>query len=103
MARRAADLVRWLFWCGVAGFLVACLFVLLGSLPIMRVSSWYIESMAFLWPASVLLIADPSTIGEKTLFLAVTFGANFLLYGLIGVLFRAFAILAERLLRRRSP
>ncbi len=91
MTRREPNLVLWFFWCGVAGLLVASPFALLRLSHIF----WGMDLQLVLWPASIFWIGSPSGIGGWVLMLALTFGSNFLLYGLVGTIVRFIVSLAE--------
>jgi hypothetical protein len=77
---RDAQLKRWFLVAGVVGVVVA---VLLGvALRYDYVSSGLV---VILWPAAMVQLIDPQTIGSKIAVGLIAYGSNFLIYGLVGV------------------
>jgi hypothetical protein len=76
-----AHLGRWFLGCGVVGIVVAAL------LTGLMIHDLVPTGLALaLWPGSIVGIVDPHTLTEKLLVVAVTFGGQFLLYGIAGLL-----------------
>jgi hypothetical protein len=74
-----AHLGRWFLASGVVGLVVAVL--LAAGLHYDRVSSGLV---VVLWPAAMVQLIDPSTIGSKAAVGLIAYGSNFLIYGLVG-------------------
>jgi len=84
--RPNAYLGRWFFGSGLGGIAVAAVLTALMIHDLVPT-----KVTLALWPSSIAGIADPHTVAEKLLVAAVTFGGQFFLYGIIGLLF-AFVI-----------
>ena len=69
---------RWFLISGCLGVLVALVLMVLPHVK-PRV-------LLVLWPASIVGLADPSTIWDTIMVASFEFGGNFLLYGAIGTL-----------------
>jgi hypothetical protein len=70
--------VRWFLLAGCVGIAIAIMLALSPpSNPLIIV---------LLWPASIVGLADPTTIGAKMLIGSFEFGGNFLLYGMLGAI-----------------
>jgi hypothetical protein len=88
------DLLLWFMRGGLAGVGVAILMFMLSLLPMLDAADWFMDAMDLLWPAALVMMAEPKGI-LAILFLAVALGLNFITYGL-GALILA---LAMRLVR----
>jgi hypothetical protein len=75
-----AHLFRWFLIPGCIGLAIAVVLTLLMSSD--RLSS---SVVLLLWPASIVALIDPKTVWSQVITGMFTFGANFLLYGLIGL------------------
>lgn len=73
--------LRWFLIPGAIGIVVA---IVLTELMIHDLVSTTVALA--LWPSSIAGIADPRTVVDKVLTAAFTFGGEFLLYGLAGLL-----------------
>jgi hypothetical protein len=76
---RDAHLKRWFVGGGVFGVLIALLLAV--GLYFNAVSSGVVLT---LWPASMVQLIDPKTIGSKIAVGLIAYGSNFLIYGVIG-------------------
>jgi hypothetical protein len=71
-------LAKWFLRFGAIGVVVAILLDIFNdSIPTVLLLP--------LWPAALVLLVDPRTIGSEILVGIAAFGSNFLLYGLVGV------------------
>jgi hypothetical protein len=75
-----AHLFRWFLIAGCIGVAIAVVLTILSSDD--RVSPW---TVLFLWPTSVFALVDPRTVWSRVITGVFTFGGNFLLYALIGL------------------
>lgn len=88
---RDAHLKGWFLAGGAVGVLIALL--LAAGLHYDAVSSGVVVT---LWPAAMVQLIDPKTIGSKIAVGLIAYGSNFLIYGLIGAVV---GFTANRLLR----
>jgi hypothetical protein len=77
---RDAHLGRWFVAGGILGVLIAL--VLAVGLRYDAVSTGIVLTF---WPASMVQLIDPRTIGSKIAVGLIVYGSNFLIYGVIGV------------------
>jgi len=78
-------LAKWFVVSGATGVLVALILYFLGYFSFTRP---ILESLApTLCPAIFLGNAEPTSLGEVVLLLSIVLGANFVLYGFVGILF----------------
>lgn len=83
---RDARLKRWFMGGGTAGVLLAVLLAF--GLRYEAVSSGLVVA---LWPASMVQLIDPKTLGSKSVVALIAYGSNFLIYGFVG-LFIGFSV-----------
>ncbi|MGC2612477.1 MAG: hypothetical protein WA354_00495 [Terracidiphilus sp.] len=76
---RDAHLGRWFLASGVVGLVMALLLAV--GLHYDSVSSGLVEA---LWPAAMVQLIDPRTVGAKIAVGLIAYGSNFLIYGLVG-------------------
>ena len=74
---------RWFLIAGCLGVIVAVVLSLLLSHDLIPAA----VAIA-LWPTSILGLVDPTSIRDQVITGAFTYGGNFLLYGLLGLLVR---------------
>jgi len=71
---------------GCVGLLAATAAYLLGMVPALHRNLVFTYTMLALAPASILGLAEPTSVGEAAFLLALVFGFNFVLYGLVGLM-----------------
>ncbi len=91
---RDAHLKRWFLVAGAVGVAMAVLLAV--GLRYDFVSSGVVIT---LWPAAMVQLIDPKTIGSKIAVGLIAYGSNFLLYGLAGI---GIGLLTNRLLELRK-
>jgi hypothetical protein len=79
-------LVKCFLLCGCVGVLAAVAVYALGNVPLLRTNIFFNPYvMLILAPASILGLAEPTTLGDTAFLLGIVFGTNFVLYGLLGL------------------
>jgi hypothetical protein len=72
---------KWFLGCGILGVAVAA------TLTWLMIQNAVPTSLTLaLWPTSIAAIGDPHTFTEKLLTAVITFGGQFALYGIAGLL-----------------
>jgi hypothetical protein len=79
----AASPKRWFLLAGCIGVVVAVVLTLLLSHDLIPAGI-----AIALWPTSILGLVDPTNLRDQIITGVFTFGGNFLLYGLLGLLVR---------------
>jgi hypothetical protein len=79
----AASPKRWFLLTGCIGVVVAVVLTLLLSHDLIPAGI-----AIALWPTSILGLVDPTNLRDQIITGVFTFGGNFLLYGLLGLLVR---------------
>jgi hypothetical protein len=76
---RNANLKRWFIATGGLGVVVAIVLAV-------AMSNDYVSSslLVLFWPAAMVQLIDPQTIGSTIAVALIAYGSNFLIYGLIG-------------------
>lgn len=77
-----AHLLRWFLITGGIGVAIALVLTVL--LPSDRVPT---QVALLLWPSSIVALIDPRTFWSQVMTGVLTFGGQFLLYGLVGLCF----------------
>lgn len=77
---RNPHLKRWFLAAGAFGVLEAVLLAV--AMGYNHVSS---NLVVALWPAAMVQLIDPKTIGSKIAVVLIAYGSNFLIYGLVGL------------------
>lgn len=82
--RRVAS---WFSISGTIGVLAAMAVYALGSIPAVRTNFFFNPYvMLALSPASILGLAEPTTLTSELFFLGIVLGSNFIVYGLVGAI-----------------
>ena len=70
---------------GAVGIFAAVAVYALGSIPALRTNFIFLPYLMLAFaPASILGLAEPTTVSSTVFLLGIVFGANFVLYGLVG-------------------
>ena len=78
---------RWFLIWGCFGIFAATAVYALGSISALRTNTIFNPYVFLaLAPASILGLADPTTLRENWLILGIVLGTNFILYGLLGLI-----------------
>jgi hypothetical protein len=93
---RDPHLKRWFLAAGAFGVLEAVLLAI-------AIRYDYVSSnlLVALWPAAMVQLSDPKTVGSKIAVVLIAYGSNFLIYGLVGVGIGLTSNSLFRLLKRR--
>ena len=82
--RRVAS---WFLTSGTVGVVAAIVVYVLGSIPALRTNSVFNPYVFLaLAPASILGLAEPTTLATKVFLLGIVLGTNFVIYGLVGLI-----------------
>jgi hypothetical protein len=90
-------ITRWFVLSGLAGIVIALCIHINGLLR------YGIQRTGFiLWPASIVWLSDPNTVAGSINCAVVSYGAQFLLYGILGALVATGVLIVRQMQQRRK-
>ena len=80
-------ITRWVVISGSVGVLMAAIIYALGNISTLRTNVLFNPYLILaLAPATILGLAEPTTLASKLILFGIVFSTNFVLYGFLGLL-----------------